>query len=157
SWSEPHPIITDQNGYFVLNNDRVIQLESGRLLVPVSLHKTPNSDWSHRGEIRCYFSDDEGETWKRGQADPAARDVITQEPGVPELRDGRIMMHMRANHGVQYKSYSVDQGITWSLAQPTIIASPISPASIERLPQTNDLILAWNFNGKSGPGYFKSK
>src|SRR5690606_16660809 len=42
SWSEPHPIITDQNGYFVLNNDRVIQLESGRLLVPVSLHKTPN-------------------------------------------------------------------------------------------------------------------
>ena len=157
SWSEPHPIITDQNGYFVLNNDRVIQLESGRLLVPVSLHKTPNSDWSHRGEIRCYFSDDQGKTWKRGQAVPAARDVITQEPGVTELRDGRIMMHMRANHGVQYKSYSVDQGITWSLAQPTIIASPISPASIERLPQTNDLILAWNFNGKSGPGYFKSK
>ena len=157
SWSEPRPVITDQKGYFVLNNDRVIQLESGRILVPVSLHNTPNGQWSHRGEIRCYYSDDSGVTWKRGQSVPAPSGVITQEPGVTELRDGRILMNIRANHGVQYKSYSHDHGLTWSLAEPTTIPSPIAPASIERLSGTGDLILAWNLNGKSGPGYFKSK
>lgn len=157
TWSDPQPVITDQDGYFVLNNDRVIQLESGRILVPVSLHKTPNSEWSHRGEIRCYYSDDSGVSWNRGQVLPASEDVITQEPGVVELKDGRVRMIVRANHGVQYKSFSSDGGITWSLAQPSNIPSPIAPASLERLKSTGDLILVWNNNGKSGPGYFKSK
>src|SRR5690606_31753465 len=107
TWTDPRPVITDQQGYFVLNNDRVIQLKSGRLLVPVSLHKTPNAEWSNRGEIRCYYSDDSGITWKRGQVLPAASDVITQEPGVVELKDGRIMMYIRANHGLQYQSFSI--------------------------------------------------
>lgn len=157
TWSDPQPVITDQNGYFVLNNDRVIQLESGRLLVPVSLHKTPNSEWSHRGEIRCYYSDDNGASWNHGQVLPAPEDVITQEPGVVELKDGRVRMIIRANHGVQYTSFSSDGGITWSLAEPSNIPSPIAPASLERLKRTGDLILVWNNNGKSGPGYFKSK
>lgn len=157
TWSDPQPVITDQKGYFVLNNDRVLQLESGRILVPVSLHKTPNSDWSHRGEIRCYYSDDNGTTWNRGQVLPAPADVITQEPGVVELNDGRVRMMIRANHGVQYKSFSSDGGITWSLAEKSNIPSPIAPASIERLKTTGDLILVWNNNGKSGPGYFKSE
>src|SRR5690606_15929368 len=100
TWSDPRPVISDQKGYFVLNNDRVIQLESGRILVPVSLHNTPNGQWSHRGEIRCYYSDDSGVTWKRGLSVPAPSGVITQEPGVTELRDGRILMNIRANHGV---------------------------------------------------------
>src|SRR5690606_19527860 len=157
TWSDPRPIITDQKGYFVINNDRVIQLESGRMLAPVSLHKTPNSDWSHRGEIRCYFSDDNGITWNRGQAVPAPSGVITQEPGVVQLSEGIVMMNIRANFGVQYKSYSHDQGVTWSLAESADIPSPIAPASLEKISSTGDLILAWNNNGKSGPGYFKSK
>ena len=31
TWSDPVPCITDKQGYFVLNNDRVIQLENGRI------------------------------------------------------------------------------------------------------------------------------
>ncbi|MCB0749153.1 MAG: exo-alpha-sialidase, partial [Ignavibacteriae bacterium] len=99
SWSEPQLVISDQKGYFVLNNDRVIQLKNGRLLVPVSLHKTPNSEWSNRGEIRCYFSDDNGNSWNRGQFVPIPEDVISQEPGVVELKGDRIMIYFRANYG----------------------------------------------------------
>lgn len=157
TWSAPQAVITDQKGYFVLNNDRVIQLKSGRILVPVSLHKTPNSAWNNRGEIRCYFSDDDGLTWNRGQVLPAPDEIITQEPGVVELHDGRVMMIIRASGGAQYKSYSDDQGQSWSLAEKTNIPSPIAPASLERLLSTGDLILVWNNNGKSGPGYFKAK
>src|SRR5665811_1073625 len=92
------------------------RLSNGRILVPVSLHKTPNSEWRNRGELRCYYSDDNGASRNRGQVLPAPADVITQEPGVVELKDGRIMMIIRANHAGQYKSFSPNQGITWTLA-----------------------------------------
>lgn len=157
TWSNPKPIITDQTGYFVLNNDRVIQLKSGRILVPVSLHKTPNSEWRNRGELRCFYSDDNGTIWKRGQVLPANANIITQEPGLVEMKDGSVLMNIRANNGRQYSSFSHDEGITWNVAKQTIIPSPIAPASLKRLNGTGDLILAWNNNGKSGPGYFKSK
>src|SRR5690242_6854043 len=37
TWSNPTPCITDRKGYFVLNNNRVIQLPNGRLIMPVAL------------------------------------------------------------------------------------------------------------------------
>jgi sialidase-1 len=33
TWSDPQPCISDQEGYFVLNNSRVIQLKNGRVLL----------------------------------------------------------------------------------------------------------------------------
>src|SRR5690625_2341983 len=61
TWSEPIPCITDREGYFVLNNDRVIQLGNGRLLMPVSMHVTSaeESTFNENGVIFCYYSDDE--------------------------------------------------------------------------------------------------
>lgn len=47
----------------MLNNNRVIQLESGRLLMPVALHNVPGGEWSNKAALYCYFSDDNGETW----------------------------------------------------------------------------------------------
>jgi len=155
TWGEPKAIITDRHGYFVLNNDRVIQLKSGRLLVPVSLHKTKDTEWSHKGTLRCYYSDDEGMTWNSGEAVPTPDSVVTQEPGVIELSDDRVMMIIRASGGAQYHAFSADQGITWSYAERTEIASPISPASLERL-SSGELLLVWNNNGESGPGYYKA-
>lgn len=155
TWSEPTAVIKDRQGYFVLNNDRVIQLKSGRLLVPVSLHKTKDTEWSHKGQLRCYYSDNNGKTWDAGEMVPTPDSVITQEPGVVELKDGRIMMIIRASGGAQYRTFSKDEGQTWSYAIRTEIASPISPASLERLP-TGELLLVWNNNGKSGPGYYKA-
>src|SRR5690606_22389928 len=40
-----------------------------------------------------------------------------------------------------------DQGETWSPAERSNIPSPLSPASIERIPSTGDLLLVWNNNG----------
>ncbi|MCA9171766.1 MAG: exo-alpha-sialidase, partial [Planctomycetales bacterium] len=56
TWSEPQLVVPDEQlGYYVLNNDRVIQLRSGRLVVPLALHHTPEmqqSDWT--GRVLCY-------------------------------------------------------------------------------------------------------
>jgi|GEM_PF-330869 len=157
TWSVPTPLITDRKGYFVLNNDRVIQTRGGRLIAPVSLHKTSATEWSHKGQLNCYFSDDNGKSWKTGKMVPTADSVITQEPGVVELADGRIMMIIRASGGSQYKSYSDNGGNTWSPATKSTLLSPIAPASVKRIPGTDDLLAVHNNNGLAGPGYFKSK
>ncbi|MDC0325238.1 glycoside hydrolase [bacterium] len=150
TWGEPVEVITDQVGYYVLNNDRVIQMKSGKLICPVALHHLPEyekPDW--KGLLMCYVSDDSGMTWKRSASvlKGTNRDgsrTTYQEPGVIELRDGRLMMWVRSDGGSQYLSWSEDEGNTWSQPVPSEIRSPVSPASIERIPDTGDLLLVWN-------------
>lgn len=140
TWSAPAHLIPDQVGYYVLNNDRVIQLKNGRLVAPLA--------WNNR--VLCCLSDDDGKTWRRNTGGPAAgavaagRPVILQEPGVVELKDGRVMMFIRTDQGCQYISWSKDGGETWSKPEPSQLFSPKSPASIKRIPSTGDLLLVWN-------------
>ncbi len=150
TWSDPVICITDKKGYFVLNNDRVIQLKNGRLLLPVALHKDPEKNvWNDRGKIFVYYSDDNGFTWSCSKEVANPVGIISQEPGVIELKDGTIMMFIRASGGFQQLSYSKDEGETWSSMTASNICSPRSPASIARIPATKDLLMAWNNNDGS--------
>ncbi len=150
TWGAPVACVTDEVGYYVLNNDRVIQLKGGRLVAPVALHTVNGSaefDW--QGTVMCYLSDDNGRTWRRGKTarkgyDKAGKRVTLQEPGVVELKDGRLMMFMRTGDGCQYLSFSADGGDTWTPPAASDIKSPRSPASIKRIPSTGDLLLVWN-------------
>ena len=53
-------------------------------------------------------------------------------------------MFIRSDAGVQLVSYSKDRGETWSEAKRSQLHSPVSPATIERIPSTGDLLVAWN-------------
>lgn len=150
TWSKAVEVITDQIGYYVLNNDRVVQLRGGRLICPVALHHLPEyekPDW--QGLLMCYLSDDLGKTWTRsksvlkGARSDASR-VTLQEPGVIELLDGRLMMWARTDDGSQYLTWSNDRGETWSQPTASGIHSPQSPATIERVPGRSDLLMVWN-------------
>lgn len=151
TWSDPIPCITDKVGYFVLNNNRVIQLKSGRLLMAVNLYKIALGSSLNEGSLWSYYSDDNGKTWKSGKEVSNPGKFLTQEPGVVELKNGNILMLIRSDAGVQCKSYSRDQGVTWSPVERSNIKSPVSPASIERIPSTGDLLLVWNNNGGDDP------
>jgi len=152
TWSEPIPCITDKKGYFVLNNDRVLQLKDGRLLMAVALHQTPEEkEWSNGARLYSYFSDDNGRTWRTGSMVSNPDKVILQEPGVVELASGEVMMIIRASPGTQYRCYSRNRGIDWSPAEPAGIPSPLSPATIQRIPRTGDLLMVWNRNGGEDP------
>ena len=154
TWSKPVEIIPEEEiGYYVLNNDRVVQLPDGRLIAPVALHHAPGWEGTTPfGHAMCYLSDDSGRTWRRSQTvlttpkTAEGEPVHLQEPGVVVLKDGRLMMFMRTSSGSQYLSYSSDQGENWSPPLPSSIRSPRSPASIERIPKTGDLLLVWNDN-----------
>ena len=148
TWSDPIKCITDRDAYFVLNNSRIIQLTDGRLMMAVSMHKSSgDSTFASRGRIWSYYSDDNGQNWKASREVANPDYIITQEPGLIELKNNDIMMYLRTMSGVQYISYSKDRGEIWSDVERSKIQSPCSPASITRIPSTEDLLLVWNDNG----------
>ncbi|MBP5321475.1 MAG: exo-alpha-sialidase [Kiritimatiellae bacterium] len=155
SWSEPIPCVPpDPDAYYVLNNSRATQLKSGRIVLPLCWHSSGGTkriaDWA--GEIVCYLSDDNGKTWRQGKQrfktfDAAGKRVTSQEPGIIELKDGRVMMYFRTTHGQQWICHSTDGCETWSRPAPSAIGSPCSPATIKRL-SNGDLFLVWNDHGR---------
>ncbi len=147
--SEPVRVVLD-DGYHIVNNDRVVQLSTGRLVVPTSSHSSLQArekSFTKYGLPRAYLSDDGGKTWRHDKTPvPASlkQDVMLQEPGVVELNDGRLWMWMRTDTGFQYECFSDDGGEHWSSPKPSPLASPRSPATIERVPWTGDLLCVWN-------------
>lgn len=157
SLSDPVDVIGDP-GYYVVNNDRVVQHSSGRLVAPAALHPCEDGTketWSACGRAMFYLSDDEGRSWRRSRDILEPPDEVGvsgfQEPGVVELRDGRLWMFARNSVGFQWQSMSDDGGETWSTPSPSVLASPCSPASIKRIPATDDLLAVWNDHSGAHP------
>lgn len=153
TWSEPRLCIPD-TGYYVLNNDRAVELKRGRIVLPVSQRAAGEKRMP--GRAMAYLSDDGGATWRRSRSEhslPENNEAGLQEPGVVELKGGRLMMFCRTTLGSQYISYSPDGGETWSEPGPSSLISPLSPASIKRIPKTRDLLAVWNdHSGPHGDG-----
>lgn len=152
TWSEPR-LVGTAPGYFVLNNDRVLQLRNGRLCVPLAFHRSrdtdPNSSRSFdsRAITMWYLSDDEGKTWREAEtwwALPAHGRTGLQEPGVVELANGELFGWARTDQGKQFGFRSKDGARTWTAPEATPLISPVSPASIKRLPASNVLLAVYN-------------
>lgn len=144
--------VTTEPGYHVLNNDRVTQLASGRLLVPVA--STADVRKVNHFVSYCWMSDDAGKTWRKGkgQVDQPKRGAM--EPEVIELRDGRVMMIVRNQLGYIGVSYSSDEGDTWSKpGRLSDLKAPEAPSTLRRIPSTGDLLLVWNNNFTAGAGH----
>jgi hypothetical protein len=152
TWSEP-ALCMPGAGYYVTNNDRIIRLASGRLLVPAALHKRRTDrnehaalDW--RGIALFFLSDDDGRTWRESAGYVTLPVVHTraglQEPGVVQLPDGRVWGWARTDLGRQYEFFSSDGGETWTQATPSRFTSPNSPLSMKPLPGQARLLAVWN-------------
>lgn len=150
TFSPPVPMaVTPSPSYTGFNHDRAIQLRGGRILMPVFFTTDYRVDPHIRA--RVYYSDNEGATWKPSDTilDLPQSKAGAQEPGVIELRDGRVMAWVRSDLGRIYRAYSRDRGKTFSELHPIAgIESPLSPQSIKRHPKTGDLILIWNNSPK---------
>ena len=141
TWGEP-VLVTADPGYHVMNNARVIQLRSGRLLAPVASSKQV---WTKNDDFRTsvYLSDDNGRTWRRSRTLLSAPKRGAMEPGLVELKDGRVMQIIRTQTGFIWRSFSSDGGETWTDAAPWDIESPESPATLAVTPG-GDWLLVWN-------------
>jgi sialidase-1 len=144
--------MNQRSGYHVMNNDRVIRLSNGRLLAPIAY--TEDVRRSNHFVSYCLISDDDGKTWHRGpgQVDQPQRGAM--EPGLVELRDGRVMMIVRTQLGGIAAAYSTDQGETWGEPFSLDVVAPEAPSTIGRIPATRDLLLIWNrtYDPQAGHG-----
>jgi hypothetical protein len=140
-------------GYFVVNNDRILQLRSGRLVVPAAFHRLKGQDthdmknFDPRAIALFFLSDDAGKTWRESAswwALPGETHSGLQEPGAIELRDGTLYGWARTDRGCQYEMTSKDGGDTWTPPAPSPFKSPNSPLSMKRIPGTGDIIAVWN-------------
>ena len=98
----------------------------------------------------CY-SDDDGRTWKRNRGgdlliimDHGSWFQGLNEPTVAEVEPGKLLMLMRNNLGRLFESRSNDNGETWSMPEPTMLAASTAPAQIRRIPDSGHLLVVWN-------------
>lgn len=142
TWSEPLRITPD-TGYHVMNNARALQLRDGRIICPVAwTEEAIRKGEAYRSVI--YFSDDEGRTWTRGRGETFCGQRGAMEPGVIELKDGRLLEIIRTQFGMIWHAHSSDRGDTWTEAKPWTVVTPESPSTLARLPDNGDFLLVYN-------------
>lgn len=151
TFGEPVTVVCpDFPGYYVVNNDRVIRLTSGRLLTTAAIYTVPHSKNVLLEPARAAFfaSDDDGFTWRRISRPltiPAAHSQTgLQEPGVMELPGGALYAWFRTDQGRQYESVSVDGGERWFTPQPSPFTSPDSPMLLKRNPDSGITYAVYN-------------
>ncbi|MBQ5816580.1 MAG: exo-alpha-sialidase, partial [Oscillospiraceae bacterium] len=165
TWHSLTPIF-EKKGYYCVNNDRVIRLKSGRILVPacyfeidyfIDENGIKQVNALRPGELYVFASDDDGVSFKtvtEGYKIPvsAACKTGVQEPGFLELNDGRVWCYIRNDSGRQYQCFSSDEGESWSAPELSRFTSPVSPLSADRL-SDGRIIAVWNpiplYNGRS--------
>ncbi len=154
TWT-PARSIGEPEGVWYVMNDRMIQMKSGRLVVPVS--HMPQGMGTYEGDRNlglCFFSDDAGETWRRSSK-PAdlADDRGMAEPCVAEVDNGRLLMLARTGSGCNYASWSDDGGGTWSTPEPTTQTAACSSLTLKTLPDGR-LIVFYNHAKPLNAGAF---
>lgn len=150
-------------GYYVVNNERVVRLSSGRILVPANYHRMrgeDRDDWAsldYRGLSLFLISDDDGHTWRESTdwlSIPTSRSKSgLQESGIIEKQSGVVWAWSRTDLGRQYETFSFDGGETWTTPEPSVFASPCSPLSMKRFPRDGSLLAAWNPTPKHAIGW----
>ena len=147
SWSTPFPI-SRAGGYFVVNNDRLLQLKCGRIIVPAAWHRPTGSGHDQRAIGIFLLSDDGGKTFREA-ADwvlpPQSSRTGLQEPGAVEVRPGELLAFFRTDQGCQMVTRSSDDGEHWSTITRSNFRSPVSPLTIKRDPfGDKKLWVVWN-------------
>lgn len=157
SWGDPSLCIPAP-GYFVVNNDRVVRLKNGRIVIPAAYHRPLREDdaktmagvdW--RAITLFYFSDDDGVSWEESLdwwGLPVRNKSGMQEPGIVEMTKGRLYAWARTDAGRQWHMFSKTFGKTWCQPRPSKFRSPCSALSIKRNPATGDWLAVWNDHRK---------
>jgi sialidase-1 len=140
TWGDPI-CATPYPSYHTVNPQRLIQLSTGRIVLPAEWTLAVGGGEAGHMVSLCYFTDD-GYTWVRGRG---VVDVgsTTEEPSVVELSDGRLFMVFRNRNGYVGRAYSTDRGDTWTDVGYLDLPSPLAPQTVTRIPSTGDLLLVW--------------
>jgi sialidase-1 len=115
-----------------------IQLKNGRLVVPVWLSTGARNNAHHPSVVSTIYSDDGGETWRRGDIVANETDPLTDpnESAMAELTDGRVMLNMRNESRANRRAVALSPDGATGWTRPVFheqLKEPICMASLCRL------------------------
>ena len=130
----------ERQDYYVLNNDRILRLRSGRLLMPLARHSIYEADHAFAPGVICFLvSDDDGRSWRKTEQEliPPSEFTATgngyEEPGLYQFENGEIWCYIRTSFGRQFQAFSRDGGESWSgVRSHPFFTSPDSPMLVKR-------------------------
>jgi len=115
-----------------------IQLRNGRLVVPVWLSDSSRGA-HHPSCVATIFSDDGGETWRRGEIIANTPESLADpsEAALAELADGRVLLNLRSESPAHRRAvaFSRDGATGWTRpAFDDALFEPVCMAGLIRLP-----------------------
>ena len=110
------PIMLEE-GYRLVDAHCLVQLKSGRLVLPTMLFDGSSGMLNPCSVVQLYYSDDEGESWDLSPQlimGPLLSTLGLQSPAIIEIKDGHIRLEACSDNDERYYCHSFDDGLTWS-------------------------------------------
>lgn len=120
----------------------LLQLQSGKLLMPIAFLPPDQRDPQHYHEA-FLISDDDGESWKRTQILTVPEERGAMEPTIVELKPDELYCLLRNKSGYLYETKSHDSGRSWTTPAKTTIPAPEAICKLFKL-KSGRVILVWN-------------
>ena len=123
--------------YYIVNNDRVLRLQSGRIIIAAARFDRIRGREPWGEEVYYLASDDNGKSWR--QLDVCHKMPFEnyhgfEEPGMYQHDDGTIWSYYRTDIGCQFETFSKDDGETWTNPRPNIFfTSARSPMLVKKV------------------------
>ena len=161
TWSIPvqcHNI----DDYVCYENGRVIRTKTGRIIIPLNLHRHNKNglEGFDGGQAFFFASDDDGKSFHQignFYSLPFECRWGLQENGLIELESGRLFSYNRTAYGCQYESFSDDDGETWSQPKPSItFYSPLAPMNTKHLGDKYTVAVHCPYGGRLDKLYARS-
>ena len=130
----PHAVWASPGVYYV-HNGRILQLSSGRILIPANWvpPEAYGKDIETSDRSGAFYSDDNGATWKESNWISASTpgDHLAESIAV-ELPDGRVKCFMRSTSGYMRQAISNDGGATGGAGYATSVRMPCPTFTVRR-------------------------
>lgn len=145
SWGDDRIVYKTNQGYTTTNNNRVLY-SNKRIIIPLAVPNDADNLFKsieNNMSVFYYYSDDLGKTWSRSN-NLTLPNVALLEPDIVRISDFELLMNIRLNLGFILFARSKDNGKKWFF-ESSDIASSSSPQKIIKLPQSNSLLMIWNY------------
>jgi sialidase-1 len=151
TWEWPEQPIDPAPYFWDMTTEHILELPSGRLLMANDFLRTDGSP--ERYACHVLASDDMVLTWRELAIVGDVPDVSLDEPALERTKSGRLVMMMRNNTGAEYyRSFSDDDGLTWTAAVPSGVPGHSNPASLLALPDDTVLCVCAQRGGMPDDG-----
>jgi len=145
TWGAPRTLLTfeDRRNISKVTANKLAITTNGTWLLPFwqEGHTTADVGPSCAGVLR---STDRGLTWSAAGCLQSKEAGWLIENSLAQLEDGRLLMVFRTKCGKMFRSYSSDEGLTWSTATATKLDNPNAKICLFRRTDGPGVVLAYN-------------